>query len=170
MIRYVFKDGGTVAIKNGSKADPQKIGEALADIAAKHDGELKPVAVVFAAEDERSVLHKHFEWDDAEAAYKFRLDQARDLIALIRVDDEIDTEPVRAFLSVKDNGDNTSYRTVGEVRNSAHLQSLVLRQADRDLASFQARYRELADICEVISEARAKIAARRPAETNQPSA
>ena len=159
MISYVFKDG-PVTIKNAKKADPQKIGMALAKIAGQQKGRLTPPAVVEAARDTRNPLHKHFEWDNQIAADAFRLDQARTLIrsvALAGVDDE-DAKP--AFLSIADNA-GTSYRAVQEVLDSADLQSAVLAAAERDLAAFEKRYRQLTDICQIISDARAKVAARR---------
>ena len=38
---------------------------------------LTPEVVVRAAEDNNSILHKLFEWDDNKAAYNWRLQQAR---------------------------------------------------------------------------------------------
>lgn len=158
-MEYVFKDG-PVTIKNAKRADPQKIGTALAKIAEQQKGRLTPPAVVEAARDTRNPLHKHFEWDDHLAADAYRLDQARTLIRSIRLVSEDDIEAAPAFLSVADKG-GTSYRTYAEVMDSADLQNTVLAAAERDLAAFEKRYRQLADICEVIRDAREKIAARR---------
>jgi hypothetical protein len=69
--KYIFQED-PVVIKNAAEADPQEIGEALADIAAKNGGELTEEAVIAAARDPRSVLHKHFEWDDRVAAHAYR--------------------------------------------------------------------------------------------------
>lgn len=158
-MEYVFKDG-PVTIKNAKKADPQKIGDALAKIAAQQKGRLTPPAVVEAAREARHPLHKHFEWDDAVAAQSYRLDQARMLIRSVALVGEGDAEPAPAFLSIADKG-GTSYRSVQDVLDSADLQSAVLAAAERDLAAFEKRYRQLQDICEIVSDARAKIAARR---------
>jgi hypothetical protein len=43
-------------------------------------GRLTPDAIVADAQDEDSPLHECFEWDDSEAAHKFRLTQARGLL------------------------------------------------------------------------------------------
>lgn len=165
MVEYVFRDG-PVTIKNAKKADPQKIGAALAKITEQQKGRLTPPAVVDAARDNRHPLHKFFEWDDAIAAESFRLDQARTLIRSIRLVGEDDIEAPPAFLSVADKG-GTSYRTYAEVMDSADLQNTVLAAAERDLAAFEKRYRQLADICEVIRDAREKIAARRAKHENR---
>lgn len=159
MISYTFRDG-PVTIKNARKADPQKIGNALAKIAEQQKGRLTPPAVVEAARDSRHALHKFFEWDDAIAAESFRLEQARTLIRSVRLIGDSDIEPAPAFLSVADKG-GTSYRTYAEVMDSADLQNAVLAAAERDLAAFERRYRSLVDICEIISDARAKVVARR---------
>ena len=168
MISYTFKDG-PVTIKNAAKADPQKIGTALAQIAEQQKGRLTPPAVVEAARNNRHPLHKFFEWDDAVAAESFRLDQARTLIRSVRIVGEDDAEPAPAYLSIADKG-GTSYRALAEVLDSADLQSSVLASAERDLAAFERRYRSLADICEVIRDAREKIAARRSKHESRASA
>lgn len=159
MVEYVFKDG-PVTIKNAKKADPQKIGTALAKIAEQQKGRLTPPAVVEAARDTRNPLHKHFEWDDALAAQSYRLDQARMLIRSVALVGDGDSEPAPAFLSISDKG-GTAYRTMADVLDSADLQSAVLAAAERDLAAFEKRYRQLQDICEIVSAAREKIASRR---------
>lgn len=52
----------------------------------EREGRLTPERVVEDARAEDSPLHSHFVWDDAEAARKHRLDQAR---ALIRIRVEV---------------------------------------------------------------------------------
>jgi hypothetical protein len=160
MIKYVFREE-PVALLNAKKADPQKIGLALEKIAADGGGRLTPPAVVDAARNPRSPLHRHFEWDDTKAAEAYRLDQARAIIGVIRIEDDAG-EPTRAFLSVRD-GAGTSYRTAAEVSGSVDLQLAVLKQAERDLEAFGKRYRELQDICEDVASARAKARTRREA-------
>lgn len=159
MVEYIFRDG-PVTIKNAKKADPQKIGTALAKIAEQQKGRLTPPAVVEAARDARNPLHKHFEWRDDIAAQAYRLDQARMLIRSVALVGDGESEPAPAYLSIADKG-GTSYRALADVLDSADLQSAVLAAAERDLAAFEKRYRQLADICEIISDARAKVAARR---------
>jgi hypothetical protein len=158
MIRYVFRDE-PVAILNAKKADPQKIGQALAKVAQEGNGRLTPSAVVEAATNPKSPLHRHFEWDNAKAAAAYRIDQAREIIRVIRIEDGEDT-PQRAFLSVKDDA-GVSYRTAAEVAGSLDLQIAVLKQAERDLDAFKRRYAELQDICEEVSLARDKVRQRR---------
>lgn len=159
MIKYVFRD--VVTIKDKTKADPQKIGEALAKIAADAEGELRPLDVVETARNSRHILHKHFTWSDEAAANQWRLEEARNLIQCIRlVDDAGEDGSIRAFVSVAAES-GTSYRTVSEIRSSPDLQVLVLESAERDLESFQRRYRELTDICSMVRAAQEAVSERR---------
>lgn len=48
-------------------------------------GIITPAQVVEHARDPESVLHQYFEWDDTEAARRFRLVQAGNLISRVRV-------------------------------------------------------------------------------------
>lgn len=157
MVAYVFKDE-PLRIKAAATANPQVIGEALAALAADREGHLTPSAVVEAAQYSLSPLHAHFEWDDATAAHAHRLDQARELIRVIRIDEGEQSPP--AFVSISD-ASGVSYRPVAEVRASSSLQLVVLKQAERDLVAFQRRYRELADICGLVKVAQEKVNARR---------
>lgn len=150
MIKYSFKDD-QVILKNAAKADPQKIGEALAKITDANAGRLMPETVVNAARDTKSPLHAHFEWNDKVAAHAHRLDQARNLIRMIRVEDEETNEVKPAFMSVQDGG--VAYRKVDEVVNSRALQLIVLQQAERDLTAFRKRYHMLNDVCALVGQA-----------------
>lgn len=169
MIRYVFMDDEPLRFKGSKGADPQVIGEAIAMAAAVTGGEITPAAVVDVARPPESVLHPHFEWDDAIAAERFRLDQARSIIRCVRVDNiEADGEPARAFVSINHGG--TSYRTIQDVQNSAELQAKLLAAADRDLEAFQHRYRMMKEICAAVGKAREVIARKRTTQETRAAA
>lgn len=163
MIKYTFKSDEPLTIKAAAKANAQKIGEALAVISEKGKGHLVPAAVVDAARDRKNPLHPHFEWDNAAAADKYRLDQARSLIRSIHVE-SADTESgvARAFLSIREKS-GVSYRSMDDVLRSADLQQKVLAAAERDLVAFESRYASLEDICGLIRQARERLSARRSA-------
>ena len=44
------------------------------------DGRLTPEVIVEVSKSKNSVLHRFFNWDDSEAAHKYRMFQARGLI------------------------------------------------------------------------------------------
>lgn len=156
MIRYTFADK-PITLKNAKGANAQKIGSALTKIMDANGSELRPKDVVEAARDPKNPLHRHFEWDDSAAAEAYRLEQAREIVRIVRVEQE-DAPPVRAFLSVNDG--KTSYRATAEVQSSVHLQDLVLKAALRELQAFQVRYAEISDICGDLQAAQEKISAR----------
>ncbi len=155
MIKYVFRDE-IVPIINAKKADPQKIGEALQAIANKNNGRLIPESVEEAAKAKSHALHPFFEWNDTVAARAYRIDQARQLIRLIRVEDDTAEDPPHAFLSVND-GEGICYRSLGDIQQSTNLQMAIMRAAKRDLEAFTRRYKSLADVCEDIGMAVEKL-------------
>jgi hypothetical protein len=62
-----------------------RIAATLQSIADENRGRLEPDMVVDAASDPTSVLHSHFVWDDTEAARKYRIYQARELIRSVKL-------------------------------------------------------------------------------------
>lgn len=60
------------------------VGEELERIREKH-GELRPEIVVEESKASRAKLHKLFEWSDSEAATKWRVHQARNIINVLHV-------------------------------------------------------------------------------------
>lgn len=161
MAKYTFDPDRVLSIKSAAKADPQKIGEALEKISATAGGHLTPEAVVIAAKDRKSVLHKHFEWNDEKAAEAYRVDQARSLVRCIHIDGQ-DTENgiARAFMSIREKS-GTSYRGLSDILGSADLQARILAQAERDLLAWENRYKQIEDVCALIREARKRLSARR---------
>lgn len=160
MIQYIFREDEPLRIKAAGKADPQVIGEALAEITGQNEGRLTPEAVVSAARSSNHPLHPHFEWDDSAAAEMYRQEQARNIIRIVRVvDDEGKDGTSRAYHSISDKG-GVAYRSITEIRSSIDLQMAMLRQADRDLDAFQRRFKELIDVCDLVAQARKKVEAR----------
>lgn len=157
MIKYIFREDEPLRIKAANKADPQVIGDALSKISDKAGGKLTPSAVVDAARDKKSALHPFFEWDDVTAAEAYRLDQARSLIRVVRVEDETASEgSSRAYLSIGSD-DGIAYRPLEVVKRSADLQLALMAQADKELAAFQRRYGSLKEVCSDVEAARAKL-------------
>lgn len=157
MQKYVFRDDEPIRIKGAGQANPQVIGKALEEITEEAGGQLTPKAVVDKARVKTHPLHPHFEWNDSLAAESYRLDQARNLIRIVRVEDASAEEGTsRAFISVND-GDNTAYRPLQMIKRSADLQLAVLKQAQRDLEAWERRYRDLTDICQIVQSAREAV-------------
>lgn len=156
-VRYVFADDEPLRIMHAKHANAQVMGEAIAAISIERGGAIKPADIVLAARETEHPLHPFFEWDDTSAAHKYRLDQARHIIRIVRIeDDTVARGSERAFLSVNA-GTGNCYHPIEAVKRSASLQKAVLERAKRDLEGFEHRYAELRDICELVMTARKRV-------------
>jgi hypothetical protein len=89
----------------------------LEQMARRNNGVLMIDDVLQAAQNEDNILHRHFEWDDTEAAKQFRREQARSLIQKCKIT-ILDSTPthVRAFISLpSDREAGGGYRMVANV-------------------------------------------------------
>src|SRR4029077_8202701 len=163
MARFTWSEGAIFHRMKG--ADPQRLGDALETIAAENDGRLTPRAMVQKARARGHPLHPHFEWSDKKAADAHRLQQARKIVHAIRIVDESQPQapPRIAYLSVAPgDGSGFSYRPRSAIEDSARLQRLVFEQAEKDLASWERRYSEIAgDLTRAIARVRGELADRR---------
>ena len=133
--------------------DPQAVGEKLHAI-RKSRGRLVPSDVVEEAKAEDSVLHRYFDWNNREAAQKWRIVQARDLISAIvtvEVGDK-ETLPVRSFVSV-----DNSYEPVYEVMSDADMRQKALADVEASIVHLQSKiraYTELRDVLKALERVR----------------
>ena len=109
-------------------------------------GRLTAAAVVEAARPENSPLHSQFEWNDEEAAEKYRLTQARALIRRVKIsyvtkDDEVAKAPM--FVSVAQSDATHAYMKTEEVMHDPVLTRIVLQDAIRQWRALYARYQHL---------------------------
>jgi len=126
---------------------------ALNDLRGR-DGIILPAQVVEAARDADSPLHDHFEWDDTDAAEKYRIDQARYLLRVTVLVLPGTVKQTHAFVSLST---ETGYRSMNDVVvNVKHRNQLVL-DAQRDLQIFAARYESLAEVRDLLTVIRAAL-------------
>ena len=156
--RYEWSEMGEA--RYGAKTTPDRLAAELKPFVGPEG--FKPHDIVEAAKDPKSFLHPFFEWSDKKAGHAYRLSQARMLTASLRakVVDPVDPKEMqlaRAFHSISVHG-RRSYYDVEQIRNSASLQTRLLEMADRDLQHVRDRHRSIRLVCDVIDEARAKIA------------
>lgn len=146
MTKYRWKPGASV------KVDAQSAGEELERIRVRHNGRLTQEIVLKEAEKRTSPLHKHFDWSDATAAKKWRLDQAGYLIRSIEVFvvSSRKKEPVaiRAMVNVV-REDDRSYTSVEDALADPHLRAQVVAQAWRELEQWRKRHAELVEFARV---------------------
>ena len=77
------------------------------------------------ARDPKTALHSRFEWDDSKAGHDWRLYQARQIIRLsVLVLDNV-RDPVRAWVSMKDDRVKAGggYRSIGDVMSDEEFNS-----------------------------------------------
>lgn len=143
----------------------------LERIATENDGVLFPAHVVEAARATESPLHDWFEWDDSEAAERYRLWQARKLIAVhVVVSEAPKVDPVRAFVSLStDRKGEGGYRVMADVQSDEAMRKVLLQDAIRDLELMQRKYRAIRELDRVFAEAE-KVSRQYKAEAERPAA
>lgn len=131
------------------KADAQKVADEILTLGDS----VEPSAVVEKAKDEKTELHKCFEWRDDVAAEKYRLHQARHLmcnLVIEKVEGQAVQEPVRLMFKTKaDEG----YKPINIIMQEPDEYKALLNRAYRELARFKQKYKilkELKDIFELI--------------------
>lgn len=135
---------------------------ALLAIADGSGGVATPEAVVLAAQSKDSPLHEFFEWDDSEAAAKFRLVQAGALIrrvklTVIRASVEtkiIDVGTTRAFVSPANERRSAKnpeggYSRIEHVLSDDERRKALIDTVRAELAAIKAKYSALSELSQV---------------------
>lgn len=128
--------------------------KALRDLHDRHAG-LTPGLVLETARDPGHVLHGQFEWDDTQAAERYRLDQARALIRSFKVvyrEDDQEQRRVRAYVSTVSE-DGPVYRATEEVLSDDFSRQLLLRGLERELAALRRKYGHLEEFATLVQQA-----------------
>lgn len=118
----------------------------------KRDKGLKPKAVVDAARPENSPLHGAFCWDDTEAAERYRIIQAQDLIRSYKLVYVVEKKKYSGSMYVNvpitrvGSSAENSYIHVDEVRKNQKFLDSVLGEALQQLKAFRDRYRYLSQL------------------------
>ena len=129
------------------RADAQAVGEEL-ELLSNVTGTLTPVLVVQRAANANSSLHGLFEWDDTEAARRYREDQARYILRQITVRVEYkhdEPRQLRAFVVVT-RDEKRTYVPLMVVMGDAELRHQVLEHAYDEMRLWVARYREYEEL------------------------
>lgn len=118
------------------------------DALAKKRGLLHPEDVVdFAKNHKTSELHRHFEWDDSEAAEKYRLVQARALIRVCVVSSTQTSTPIRCMVSLSsDRKKGGGYRTIETVLTNETLHKRMLADALMEFNRSRVKYSALKEL------------------------
>jgi hypothetical protein len=144
---YQWKPGSHVAL------DAQSVGDELERIRVHQNGRIESEDVVREARDDASPLHPAFDWNDATAAEKYRVEQAKYLIRSIEVVIERSDEepvPIRAFVSVKRDEDR-SYTSTVHALSDPVLRAQIVEQAFKELEAWRQRHAELTEFARFFS-------------------
>ena len=142
MEKRIFKAGKGSGFNN-EKA--QVYGEFLWKIREENGDVMTPHQIVDKAKPKSSPIHEYFEWDDGIASEKYRIFQARNLIARIEIIVQSDGEEdqIRAFhnISVQDGEEHErGYVTLKDVQSNQDYLEIVLAGALDEIKSWQKRY------------------------------
>ncbi|MBO5567794.1 MAG: hypothetical protein J6A79_02445 [Clostridia bacterium] len=134
--------------KTGSKhnVDPQIAGEVCA--ALETVGQLSAANLVEVSRPEDAPLHSEFEWDDTEAAIRWREHQARRIIGHITVVSHADeTNPIRAFFHLAES--DPKYESISTIVQQQDKYDQLLQLALKELNSFRRKYSQLEQLSAV---------------------
>ena len=122
-------------------AKPELVGKELEEIESQ--GEITPERILGYAERHKdSELYKCFEWDDSEAARKYRLDMASRVLCSISI--EIKEEPKvkqRVYVNVKSsNSGIKTFKNIKDVLEDDEEYKQLVEKARKDFESCKERY------------------------------
>lgn len=131
------------AWKPGSRygADAQKVANEIFSIGDS----ATPAQILEKARDSQSELHKCFDWDDAEAAEKWRLQQARHIVCNLVIKEKSDTPRPEVRVFFKTDADSGYKPTVFIMQDKDEYRKL-LDLALAELNSFKAKYKTLVEL------------------------
>jgi len=137
----------------------QRYGQRIYDLVEERNGTITPGGVLTDAESERSPLHDFFEWDDTQAAGRWRMNQARYLLRSIHVvlkNKDGEEEQARFTYNIhdtpEDDGDGQRvYCTIQRVLTESDIRTQVIEQAMRQLQSWRNRYQQYSEFSQVFS-------------------
>ena len=117
-----------------------------------HCGVLMPEHVVNAAKPKSSPLHGSFDWNDGEAAHKWRLEQARRLIRIFVtvLGNGNQSRESRMYVSLStDRAGEGGYRAIVDVLSDAERRATLLQDAELDMLRFRQKYAGLIELADV---------------------
>lgn len=115
-------------------------------------GSLTAALIVDAARSPEHPLHSRFEWDDSTAAEKWRLEQASQLLRVVKLPPD-PTRPgdLRAFVAIKGTDTHRAeYVPTEEAMADPFLSRLVLSSMNREWRVMKKRYGHMAEFAELI--------------------
>lgn len=128
--------------------------EELERLRLRYGGLLTPQQIVRSATPKSSPLHNQFNWDNSEAAYLWRLEQARHLIRVFVkvVDDGKRKRETRMYVALSsDRKQGGGYRYIAEVLSDKEMRATLLDDARSEMIRFRMKYASLIELTEVFN-------------------
>lgn len=135
MIFAAWKSGCRIS------ADAQKVADEILAIGSS----ATTAQILDKARDEQTELHKCFDWDDAEAAEKWRLQQARHIVCNLVIKEKSDTPRPEVRVFFKTDTDSGYKPTVLIMQDKDEYRKL-LDRALAELNSFRTKYKTLVEL------------------------
>lgn len=131
------------------KVDAETAGKELERIKKKRG--LTAEAVVDESRNPKAKLHNEFEWDDVVAAEKYRVQQARIIIAdiIVEADSPMGSTVTRGFVKLSH---DEEYERVQDVLMDVEKTDRLLDKAKTELRWFRDKYSTLKELAGVFSE------------------
>lgn len=142
---YTFKTPGLY------KVSADVAGEVCEQLQNSEAG-LSPATLLEASRSESAPLHGEFEWNDSEAAEKYRLHQAAGLIRnLTIVTKQNDGSRVADRAFVVTPGGESRYTALSHALSRQDLRDALLESARRDAKCYIAKYKRLTETAGITS-------------------
>lgn len=114
---------------------------------------ITPEEIVEKARDPSSELHKCFEWDDKEAAEKYRIQQARSIMCNLVFVSDSKHDDLRVFYNLT--FEKAEYHPTALILQNVDEYQALLSKAKGELIAFKKKYsmlKELGDVFQVIDK------------------
>ena len=132
-----------------------KIKQELREIEKKGGGIIQPEAVVEYAKNPNTELHSQFDWDDSEAARKYRIWQARQLLRIVITVEPRSNQEINAYVSLQsDRYNGGGYRSTISVLSKKDTREMLLQDALKDLEAFERKYSQLSELAEIFAKSK----------------
>lgn len=135
MIFAAWKSGCRIS------ADAQKVADEILEIG----NSATTAQILDKARDEQTELHKCFDWDDAEAAEKWRFQQARHIVCNLVIKEKSETPRPEVRVFFKTDTDSGYKPTVLIMQDKDEYRKL-LDRALAELNSFRTKYKTLVEL------------------------
>jgi hypothetical protein len=144
--------------------DAQKVGEYLEDLYQRFDGYLTKDEILAKARSQQSPLHKYFEWDENEAAERYRRRQVSYLLSTLRVKKNGKVTRTRAFVFVHDpkHDGRKVYVNIRSAMGNPEMKRQLVERAHKELTRWIGAYggaRELRFVAPLVDRLQRKIEA-----------